>query len=65
MLVDSFTVVTSIMASLTTKRSGHPPTDLLNAHEPRLSGLPLFSWLQIAFIVLGIGSMTIAYGLIK
>ncbi|WP_250562525.1 DUF3311 domain-containing protein [Sphaerisporangium fuscum] len=34
---------------------------LYNADEPRLFGFPLFYWLQLAFIVLGVGATTIVY----
>ncbi|GGO10302.1 hypothetical protein GCM10010116_20690 [Microbispora rosea subsp. aerata] len=36
-----------------------PP--LFNSDEPRLFGIPLFYWLQLAFIVLGVASTTIVY----
>ncbi|MEV0146925.1 MULTISPECIES: DUF3311 domain-containing protein [unclassified Nonomuraea] len=36
-------------------------TFLYNADEPRLFGFPLFYWLQIAFIVLGVVTTTIVY----
>lgn len=36
-------------------------TPLYNADKPRFIGLPMFYWLQIAFIVLGVGATTIAY----
>lgn len=34
---------------------------LYNADEPRLLGFPLFYWLQLAFILLGVVSTTIVY----
>ncbi|MFG1874361.1 DUF3311 domain-containing protein [Sphaerisporangium sp. NPDC049003] len=34
---------------------------LYNADEPRLFGFPLFYWLQLAFIILGVGATTIVY----
>lgn len=34
---------------------------LFNAVEPRLFGFPLFYWLQLAFILLGVVSTTIVY----
>ncbi|MBO4272537.1 DUF3311 domain-containing protein [Microbispora triticiradicis] len=36
-----------------------PP--LFNAVEPRLFGIPLFYWLQLAFIVLGVTTTTLVY----
>ncbi|GAA2274802.1 hypothetical protein GCM10010149_16540 [Nonomuraea roseoviolacea subsp. roseoviolacea] len=36
-------------------------TFLYNADEPRLLGLPLFYWLQIAFIALGVATTTLVY----
>ncbi|MFE3450109.1 DUF3311 domain-containing protein [Nonomuraea sp. NPDC059194] len=36
-------------------------TFLYNAAEPRLLGFPLFYWLQLAFIVLGVATTTIVY----
>ncbi|MEV0203234.1 DUF3311 domain-containing protein [Nonomuraea sp. NPDC050691] len=36
-------------------------TFLYNADEPRLFGFPLFYWLQIAFIALGVGTTTLVY----
>lgn len=38
---------------------------LYNAEEPRLLGFPLFYWLQIAFIVLGVASTTVVYQMTK
>ncbi|MET8141031.1 DUF3311 domain-containing protein [Sphaerisporangium sp. NPDC005288] len=34
---------------------------LYNADEPRLFGFPLFYWLQLAFIILGVSATTIVY----
>ncbi|WP_344953408.1 DUF3311 domain-containing protein [Sphaerisporangium flaviroseum] len=36
-------------------------TPLYNAEEPRLFGFPLFYWLQLAFIILGVTATTIVY----
>ncbi|TQS19531.1 DUF3311 domain-containing protein [Microbispora hainanensis] len=36
-------------------------TPLFNAEEPRLFGIPLFYWLQLAFIILGVSSTTLVY----
>ncbi|MEV0587217.1 DUF3311 domain-containing protein [Nonomuraea sp. NPDC050310] len=36
-------------------------TFLFNADEPRLFGFPLFYWLQLAFIALGVTVTTIVY----
>ncbi|KAB8181776.1 DUF3311 domain-containing protein [Microbispora catharanthi] len=36
-----------------------PP--LFNADEPRLFGIPMFYWLQLAFIILGVTSTTLVY----
>jgi hypothetical protein len=36
-----------------------PP--LFNAVEPRLFGIPLFYWLQLAFIVVAVTTTTIVY----
>ncbi|GGK90026.1 hypothetical protein Sme01_50460 [Sphaerisporangium melleum] len=36
-------------------------TPLYNADEPRLFGFPLFYWLQLAFIILGVATTTIVY----
>ncbi|RCG26797.1 DUF3311 domain-containing protein [Sphaerisporangium album] len=36
-------------------------TAVYNADEPRLFGLPLFYWAQLAFIILGVASTTIVY----
>ncbi|WP_066937375.1 DUF3311 domain-containing protein [Microtetraspora fusca] len=34
---------------------------LYNADEPRLFGIPMFYWLQLAFIVLGVTTTTVVY----
>jgi hypothetical protein len=38
-------------------------TPLFNATEPRLFGFPLFYWLQLAFILLGVGTTTLLFQL--
>ncbi|WP_188193460.1 DUF3311 domain-containing protein [Nonomuraea sp. SYSU D8015] len=40
-------------------------TFLFNADEPRLLGFPLFYWLQLAFIGVGVVSTTIVYRMTK
>lgn len=40
-------------------------TPLYNYDKPRLFGLPLFYWLQMLFILLGVGATTIVYQLGK
>ncbi|MEU7837053.1 MULTISPECIES: DUF3311 domain-containing protein [unclassified Nonomuraea] len=40
-------------------------TFLYNSDEPRLLGFPLFYWLQIAFIALGVGTTTLVYQMTK
>ncbi|NUR88840.1 MAG: DUF3311 domain-containing protein [Nonomuraea sp.] len=40
-------------------------TFLFNADEPRLWGFPLFYWLQIAFIIVGVGATAIVYRMTK
>ena len=40
-------------------------TFLFNHDEPRLAGFPLFYWLQLAFIVLGVAATTIVYQMTK
>lgn len=40
-------------------------TPLFNAKEPRLFGFPLFYWLQLAFILLGVGTTTLVYRLTR
>ncbi|GLX01697.1 DUF3311 domain-containing protein [Microtetraspora sp. NBRC 16547] len=34
---------------------------LYNTVEPRLFGIPLFYWLQLAFILLGVTATTVVY----
>jgi hypothetical protein len=36
-------------------------TFLYNAEEPRLAGFPLFYWLQLAFIPLGVATTVLVY----
>jgi hypothetical protein len=36
-------------------------TFLYNHDEPRLAGFPVFYWLQLAFILLGVGTTTLVY----
>jgi hypothetical protein len=36
-------------------------TFLYNHDEPRLAGIPLFYWLQLAFIILGVACTTVVY----
>ena len=38
---------------------------LFNHDEPRLFGFPTFYWLQLAFIVLGVGTTTLVYQMTK
>ncbi|MCP2327253.1 hypothetical protein HDA40_005760 [Hamadaea flava] len=38
---------------------------LFNAIEPKLFGFPLFYWLQLAFIVLGVTTTTVVYQMTK
>jgi hypothetical protein len=38
---------------------------LYNAIDPKLFGFPLFYWLQLAFIALGVTTTTIVYQLTK
>jgi hypothetical protein len=40
-------------------------TFLFNADEPRLLGFPLFYWLQMTFVVVGVVSTTIVYRMSK
>ncbi|MDP4505257.1 DUF3311 domain-containing protein [Nonomuraea sp. NBC_00507] len=40
-------------------------TFLFNGDEPRLLGFPLFYWLQLAFIGVGVVSTTIVYRMTK
>jgi hypothetical protein len=36
-------------------------TPLFNHDEPRLFGFPVFYWLQLAFIVLGVATTSVVY----
>jgi hypothetical protein len=38
---------------------------LFNAKDPYLFGFPRFYWLQLAFILLGVGTTTLVYQLTK
>ena len=38
---------------------------LYNGDEPTLFGFPRFYWLQLAFIVLGVGTTTLVYQMTK
>jgi len=38
---------------------------LYNGKDPRLFGFPRFYWLQLAFIILGVGTTTLVYHLTK
>lgn len=40
-------------------------TFLFNSDEPRLFDWPLFYWLQLAFIVVGVSSTTVVYQMTK
>jgi hypothetical protein len=40
-------------------------TPLFNRDEPRLFGFPTFYWLQLAFILLGVGTTTLVYQMTK
>ncbi|MET9337787.1 MULTISPECIES: DUF3311 domain-containing protein [unclassified Nonomuraea] len=40
-------------------------TFLFNADEPRVAGFPLFYWLQLAFIVVGVACTSIVYRMTK
>ncbi|AVT33570.1 MULTISPECIES: DUF3311 domain-containing protein [unclassified Plantactinospora] len=40
-------------------------TPLFNADSPRLFGFPVFYWLQLAFILLGVGTTTLVYQMTK
>ncbi|MEV6306818.1 DUF3311 domain-containing protein [Actinoplanes sp. NPDC051861] len=40
-------------------------TFLYNHDEPRLGGFPVFYWLQLAFILLGVGTTTVVYQMTK
>lgn len=38
---------------------------LYNASDPKLFGFPRFYWLQLAFIILGVGTTTLVYQMTK
>lgn len=40
-------------------------TFLFNSDEPRLFGFPLFYWLQLAFIIVGVAATTLVYRMTK
>ena len=40
-------------------------TTLFNKDEPRLFGFPVFYWMQLAFIVLGVLTTTLVYQMTK
>ncbi|GIG90228.1 DUF3311 domain-containing protein [Plantactinospora endophytica] len=40
-------------------------TPLFNTDSPRLFGFPVFYWLQLAFILLGVGTTTVVYQMTK
>jgi Protein of unknown function (DUF3311) len=40
-------------------------TPLFNFDTPRLLGFPVFYWLQLAFIIVGVGTTTLVYQLTK
>jgi hypothetical protein len=40
-------------------------TALYNSKEPKLFGFPLFYWLQLGFILLGVGTTTLVYQMTK
>ncbi|WP_415647741.1 DUF3311 domain-containing protein [Stackebrandtia soli] len=40
-------------------------TFLFNKDEPRVLGFPTFYWLQLAFIVIGVGTTTLVYQITK
>jgi hypothetical protein len=40
-------------------------TVFYNAYNPTLFGFPLFYWLQLAFIGLGVGTTTLVYQMTK
>jgi hypothetical protein len=40
-------------------------TPIFNSDSPRLFGFPLFYWLQLAFIVLGVTTTTVVYQMTK
>ncbi|MBT0767545.1 DUF3311 domain-containing protein [Kineosporia sp. J2-2] len=40
-------------------------TPLFNHETPRLAGFPLFYWLQLAFVLLGVGCTALVYNRTK
>ncbi len=40
-------------------------TPLYNSDSPRLLGFPMFYWLQIVFIAVGVGCTTVVYQMTK
>jgi hypothetical protein len=40
-------------------------TTLYNADAPRFLGFPRFYWLQLAYIILGVGTTTLVYQMTK
>ena len=40
-------------------------TTFYNADSPRLLGFPRFYWLQLAYIILGVGTTTVVYQMTK
>ncbi|MBO4209317.1 DUF3311 domain-containing protein [Micromonospora echinofusca] len=38
---------------------------LFNADPPRVAGFPLFYWLQLAYILLGVATTTLVYQMTK
>lgn len=38
---------------------------LYNASSPKLFGFPRFYWLQLAFIIIGVGTTTLVYQMTK
>ena len=40
-------------------------TFLYNSVEPRLAGIPLFYWLQLGFVVIGVVTTSIVYQMTK
>jgi hypothetical protein len=40
-------------------------TTFYNANSPRFLGFPRFYWLQLAYIILGVGTTTVVYQMTK
>jgi hypothetical protein len=40
-------------------------TPLFNRDSPRVAGFPMFYWLQLLFIVLGVSTTTVVYQMTK